>query len=190
MYQNNFTCLLIILLFFVSCSEPAVKNVDKRSENAYFDLNRFIQTQTKILDSINPSIKKEIGGKKKTMKDITWAKELELFRKSNLNQPFLKGMYEVIDSMAGERQFVIYKAREEGLPVRYQRIEKNKKGGILSVFTFREEKNMLYHSQMELQIRNFTDDLSQPLLKDYLIKGKQTGLFGFRKLYQVKGERI
>ncbi|MFC0185144.1 hypothetical protein ACFFJX_22755 [Pseudarcicella hirudinis] len=70
--------ILLACIFYLGACQSDTGNKAK----IYFDLKGFIDAQIKLLDKTKPAVLKTVivGDKKevKTIKDIDWAKELEL----------------------------------------------------------------------------------------------------------------
>lgn len=178
---NIASCLLFLNLF--ACDAPA----SQKKVSFYFDLENFIDQQVSLLDSLNPEVEKTIRDADSTYQKIlkikSWAQELSIFRKADINQPILEGKYQVKPSPDG----ITYKAKETDLKtqilqLKYHPDTKTAKKIQVKVVA----QNVIFRSEKTLEI---VCDPRGKLLK-YHIKGQQNAALSADRKYDLEGRLI
>jgi len=172
--------LLISLLF----SFPCCKNVEDKKQLLplrYYDLKGFMELQAQKYNSQHLTIDKfiEKDGKKesKTIKNVDWKKELEIFEETDINRPGWRNSYSGDTLKVGDYLLIHYKAKEQQLPVREIMLTISSDGSCRDVSIEKETKNFFHTSFQQLY---FNPD------SGYRIKGRQQVRFIFETTYSVR----
>ncbi len=184
----------ITTLFFLSflCIACVPTTDISNAEKKYFDLTKFVQQQTEMLNAQKRKVKKQVnlsGQADEIQTDtLDWEKELALFREADINSPSLRDSYEISEDKVNG--IVIYTAKEEKQKVREISIifgENNtvEKVNIKEIKIVFSEDNQLYEIQrtMEMQLKN-------NLLSAYSIKGFQKVILKDSLVYDISATLV
>jgi hypothetical protein len=188
--KGTLLCLLVgfISMALSSCSqEPASVKRDTR----FFDLAAFIETQSALLDSLQPKVRKKvtIGDtvEEKIVSETNWAKELELFNQADISKPALQTSYEVEEQSAQVR---MYKAKANENPnVKYIKATLDSQTGqIVSLEALISRNNYLYRSEKKIWLQCRISPQGRSQITAYRISGKQKLIFNDQVPYQIEAE--
>lgn len=187
--------LLGCLPVIVGCSQRP--QVAAASEEPYFDVPGLIEQQLYWLDLLNPSVvlNTQVGTHTETAtmkKDSTaWAETLQLFQKSDINRPVLRGVYEETDSLV---------AGQETLRVKTYRATKSNQAetpflkiyyydsltNVHRIETAFREDNVLYSTHRTMWM-TFSPYQGQPRLEAFETTGKQKMMLRDSVIYVARG---
>jgi hypothetical protein len=183
-----FASLLCLPFLMVSCqNEPANKMQDTR----FFDLAVFIKEQITLLDSLDADVTKKvrIGDtyETKTIGNVDWAKELDLFIQADISKPALQASYNIENASNTIR---IYKAKNKENPmVKYVKVEFDEPTGqILYIEALISQTNYLYHSQKKISLQCNKNAGNQHRIITYKIDGYQKLIFNDKVPYQIEAQ--
>ncbi len=179
--RTFFTSIFLgTLCVLTQCTQTTQENIAEYKQ--YFDLQKFIVKVTKNTQTKNPLVKKTIIEDEESItKELhikSWDNELRLFLENNLNKPSLFGEYETSKNDKEE----VYTAKKKSLHTRkfrLQHISPTQK----NIEIVYEDNNYLYRAQRILKIEVENDQV-----KNYHIKGSQTGIWIADRYYDIKGE--
>ncbi|QHT66692.1 hypothetical protein GXP67_08485 [Rhodocytophaga rosea] len=184
------SCMLIGFIGSVlfSCGqEPASLKRDTR----FFDLAAFIETQSILLDSLQPKVRKKvtIGDtvEEKIVSETNWAKELELFDQADISKPALQTSYEIEEQ---SEQIRVYKAKANENPnVKYIKTTLDSKTGqIVSLEALISRNNYLYHSEKKIWLQCRISPQGKSQISAYRISGMQKLIFNDQVPYHIEAE--
>ncbi len=172
---------LCSLLFLTNCGEN--ENSLKNTEAKYFDLQKFIGIVVKETQSKNPLVKKVIIDEQNntTSKELhikNWDNELHFFLENNLNKPVLWGQYDVTKTEKEE----VYISKKQNLHTQKFQVKHISPTEKNIEITY-NDNNYLYHAQRTLILQTENN-----IVKNYQIKGSQTGIWIADRHYDIKGE--
>ncbi len=182
--------LVISSLVIASCvTNPA----NDTQSNAYFDVPTLVQQQTAWLDSVNPKVILTATIGEQTEVDTlnkdsaAWAETLALFRQANINQPVLRGQYEVTDSVTKQGlRLTTYRASEAEIPylkVYYQDTITR----VHRIETAFQEDNLLYSTDRRMRM-DFRQNGEQTYLQSFETVGRQKMILRDSVRYVARGE--
>lgn len=152
--------LVLAIVMLISCN---IKNSNQVQQKVkpYFDVESFVKKQIDLLSKKNAVISKEVvlngQTETKTIENINWEKELQLFLEVDINKPVLVGSYEIIK----EQDKTIYKAKEETLKIQQIIIQKSGEN-IKNLEIFVKEENALFHFSKKLtMVMNASNTIEQ-----------------------------
>jgi hypothetical protein len=162
----------------------------------YFDLAGVIEQQLMLLDSLDPQLRltAAIGEQEEstlTRKDsASWAEMLQLYADADLNDPVLRGMYEVQDSSLENSPLraKVFRARDEDVEIPYMKIyfEEVPENLRYVEALFREE-NPLYSTRRLMRL-TFHEVSGLNRLSSFSSSGKQKMIFQDSVIYHTEGE--
>lgn len=166
----------ILILSLGSCNPQG----PKRKVNKYFDLSEFFSHQVIMLDSINPQLMKYAKVDDKTAEETMrldsagWAKEMEIFKKLDINKPVLIDSYQ-IDTIYKDHQTILkYDAYDpEKVQVEYLHLYFNTNlNNLQQINAFYKEVSPLYKTRRRLHL-HFQPMRTKVFLNKYQIEGQQ-----------------
>jgi hypothetical protein len=178
------------LLLGGSIDEPVR---DKTGNTQFVNLAQFINQQTIWLDSLNPAVDKKvvIGGEsqQKTVQNINWRKELELFLQADISKPALQAAYEIEEV---DKRIRIFRPKTNENPnIQYLKIEyEQQTNRIESIEAHISQSNYLYHSERAFRLQCKTTATGQTLITSYWIKGFQKLLFADRVPFEIEARLL
>ncbi|CAN5455385.1 hypothetical protein BH23BAC1_BH23BAC1_02170 [soil metagenome] len=167
--------ILLLFYIFLGACDPE----GQRSETNYFNIDSLLTEQLQVLNSLDPTLQKiaNIDGKleERSLKldSAGWAGELNIFFQSDINEPELAGRYEKKIFQENGEKIVSYVAREpKNVGIEYLKIIYSS-GEIRKIESLFTEKNYLYLTRRKLSMDFEPGTTGIPILKGYLIDGKQ-----------------
>lgn len=191
-FKIRFAFLIGGLSFLMmACNNPSAQ---EQAPNLYFDLKEFIDAQVVLLDSLNPSLEKQIipqnqkEGNKKTLNLENWSAEFKLFRDANINRAIYEGLYSETETQNPSGNFVTYQAQSDDLKTRKLVLNYNNAKELIQIRVETAQSNWLTQSTSSLHLYCQTS-LEQGLrVKSYRVKGSQKTLFGTDTDYHIVGK--
>lgn len=180
--------LLLLALLLINCNNS--KNASGDLPTSFFDVSKYFDNQVAQLDSLQPSVLKNASLNGKTevqnLDSLEWRKELKLFKSLNINKPSWKDSYEVDTLLALNEKIIEYKLLDKDLPVKKLVIKYDlASGNISSISGTIFDKNMLYHSELEL---NYIVNPDNNRMQEFSIKGSQKIFLLQQKTYEITVE--
>ncbi|BDD07910.1 hypothetical protein FUAX_03420 [Fulvitalea axinellae] len=167
----NRALLFILTLSFLSCQAPK----SRKANDSYFATDSLLVRQLTLLDSLRPSLEKSavVDGESETAElpgeKVDWKSELDFLKQVNLNDPALRGVYQVQTS--GETKTYTLKPEEQKakFPVKRFVVTRYPSGVVKSVSAEVLEQSPLFFSK-----RDFSLEFGQNgKLQDYMIHQEQ-----------------
>lgn len=151
--------LLLLCIFFSSCSEPEVKS----SQKQYVDLKGIIESEILKLNRSQVRVNKTVmhNGQTESLSNIEvkWEDELALFIESDINKSAWQRSYKVIENSEGaEFQSLDPNLRTKSIVVRYNQ---NKKPVYIQIKN--QTDNSLYKTT---EFLSFIPDSIYTIIKD------------------------
>jgi hypothetical protein len=188
-FKRKFACILGFI-GFVLCGCDNDRGSLKR-DSRFFDLAAFIETQSSILDSLHPNVRKKVTigviMEEKIVTDTDWNKELELFNQADISKPALQASYEIEEE---SEQVRVYKAKgNENSNVKYIKTTLDSKTGqIISLEALISRNNYLYHSEKKIWLQCRISPQGKSQIIAYGISGMQKLIFNDQVPYQIEAE--
>ena len=186
---------MIGIVFVTGCIDNPVESESPKT--SYFDLAALVEQQVQWLDSLNPPVvlRATIGDRTETetmRKDSTaWAETLELFQKSDINQPVLRGQYEERDSLIQTQNLRVrtYRApRADRAEIPYLKVYyQDSLANVRRIETAFQEDNVLYSTYRRMWM-NFAPYQGQPRITTFETVGKQKMILRDSVTYTARGE--
>ncbi len=134
---------LVIPIFLFSCKQN--KTEPNVSGQTYFDVKGYFEAEAKRLQSLNPTINKEVSinyeSEQKTLQIADWNKELEIFIAADINKADWRGQFKEVNTP----QKISYNTENEKVFVK--NLEVYKVGGqVQKIFVIINRKNLVYNS--------------------------------------------
>jgi hypothetical protein len=167
----------------MACGSSNVENSVKE-DVVYFPLKDFIEVKAKFLDNQKLLKKSTINGKEqvveKVLKEEDWLNELDIFIRSDIDNPSLRKSYETKRS----EDFLVHQLKE-GEKSKVKNISiKYSEGKIIAISVHLKEDNMFYSSDMRASIfMNAMDDS----FFQFFIYGTQEVLFLSKNNLRIEG---
>ncbi|WP_207532270.1 hypothetical protein [Desertivirga arenae] len=138
--------IISLLLLLTGCT-----NKQEATEvKSYFDLSGFFSSESASLQNKHATVIKTVlqngRAEQKTIGNINWETEFELFSSSDINKPAWNKSYRVLHTAHGTE----YIALDNKLRTRRIRIEKAQRGKAKHIYIRNEVNNMLYSTTEEL----------------------------------------
>ena len=181
----------IVLFFCCSCLEQQKRAV---INPLYFDLEELIDRQVEKLQSKKSRLRKdfriESSVESRTVENVRWEQELEVFRTIDINSPVLRETFRVDTINLADRKKVVYKPKKKKdngvseLTLTFDQSDNLKQVDGRSI-----TDNILYSSEKKLRL-DFEGDEANCLLKSYKIDTHERLLFRKSCGNTIKGEII
>jgi hypothetical protein len=177
---------LIASLLALGCVESTIENSTKE-EAIYFPLKDFAEVKAKLLEGQKLYKKSTINGKdqvdEKVLSEKEWLDELDIFIRSDIDNPSLRQSYETKRS----ENFMVHELKE-GEKSKVKKISvKYSEGKIIEISVFVKEDNFFYHSEIRAAIfLNAHDDS----YFQYIIYGTQEVPFLSKNKMYLEGTVI
>ncbi len=140
----------LVVIVFAVCAISCGK-ANKESVPHYFDIAGYFKQEQWRLNRENPAILKTVSaeGKEqtKTIGNIQWKKELELFRESDINKPGWKDRYTIVE----KDSTISYYANDDKLPTRRVVVSFNSQKKPVRIQIEHKISNGLYNSSDTLE---------------------------------------
>jgi hypothetical protein len=172
MKKNGLIFIFLISVF--SACQP------QTTDNEVFNLNIFLDKQIALLGQQKVSVEKTIvaDGKKekKSVSNINWQKELEMFRQSDVMKTALRSRYDIQKNAANELTFL--RKSGEDIPVKFLKLTfEGDSTQISSLEAVLLQENYLYRSERKLQMNLRKNANGNMELVDYHISGTRKPIF-------------
>lgn len=154
-------CLMVSLIIFSACNDDnssSNANIDNR-DIEFFDLKAFFEDEIKNFQytSIEKTVRLNDETETQILAEFDAAKELEIFKKNNLNNPSWKDKYQV----AQEPKVETYEAADDDLKIKKVTIEReNNQVKKITIMTtanqrvFKAAKTLTYEPKVGYSIKN------------------------------------
>jgi len=182
----NKIIILIGALLILGCGSKTLEN-KKKEDKVYFPLKDFVEVKAKHLDNRKLVKKSSINGKEqlveKVLKEDDWLNELDIFIRSDIDNPSLSQSYDTKRS----EDFLVHQLKEgekskvKNISIRY--IE----GKIIVISVHLKEDNMFYNSDMRASIYLNANDDS---FFQFIVYGTQEVLFLSKSKLYLEGTVI
>lgn len=155
----DFLFLSIALLFSGACDRPENDNAKPApGPNQYFDVAGFVEKQIELLNQEKPRAEKQVieNGKStetKTLTNVNWRKELELFTELDLNKPAFRNAYNVqVQDSAGFTHHTYRRKPDAEGTVLFLAVTINPQQQVHHLKAVRQNQNTLIYTRQEMQL--------------------------------------
>jgi hypothetical protein len=147
-YRSLIAIAVASTAIFFQCT-PSVNEVENPAN--HFDVRQLLEDQIQLLDSLNPTLKKELRFQNDTTytnsNNIDWESELSMFFELDINKPALAPLY---DSTTGEVLMYHLKEPTNKADVKELKIKKDEGGRLLRIGGTVLRNNYLYRTERKL----------------------------------------
>lgn len=151
--------LLLTLLLTAACQEPAAFK-PAPAKALYFDVPGFIRRQALLLEKENPGARKSVleNGRvleRKTLRQLSWQKELAAFADLDLNKPAYRNTFQVsTQRQASGLKTVTYRQKPgTGDDISWLSVTTGTDGQVRAMRALRKSKNPLISTSQLLELR-------------------------------------
>lgn len=180
----------LISFFLLSCGGTGNKEI---GSPLYFDVNAVVEHQIQLLDSLNPSLNKDLlinnSIESKTIKEVNWGKELEVFKEADINSPVLRETFLVKQVKEDQGYSITYTPKnstDRGVTELKIKFDEGKK--LENIYCKISSDNWLYSYERIFELafegKNFQ------ILKNYSITNIQKILFKEKEKTNLKAQII
>lgn len=182
-YRSLIAIAVASTAIFFQC---APKGNEVQYPATHFDVRQLLENQIHMLDSLRPTLLKELRFQKDTntiqTKDVDWQSELEMFFELDINKPALAPLY---DSTSGEALVYRLKESTNKADVKELKILRDSMGNLMRVGGSIVRNNYLFRTERKLLLE--FDPQSKRLDGYQIFSGTKVILKGDEK-GEVKGK--
>lgn len=191
--MNKYTLTIIsCLLLLSSCLEDA-----SQQRTTYFSMDSLVNAQINYFSSREISLNKwaSINGKEESNvlqpDSLTWANELEVFRKVDITKAAYTNGFDVsIEDDKTSNLKILNYASKIKMPVKSLKIYfLNEQSDVRKIVAIIEEDTRVFANDKQVNME-FEKIEGVSVLKNYNIEGKQKMLMSDSTLYEIKGTLV